>query len=436
MFHFKISKELKEIFRRHTPGLGGLEILKFIGPGFLVTVGFIDPGNWASNMAAGSNYGYGFLWVVTLSTLMLIALQHNAAHLGIATGLCLSEACAKYFNRWASSVILWSAILASISTALAELLGAAIGLKMLLGLPIGIGAVFSAAFVAYMVFSNSYKKLERWIIGFVSLIGLSFLFELSLIHIEWGTAVKSWFVPALPAGSLPILMSVLGAVVMPHNIFLHSEIIQSRQWNLEGEDVIKRQLKYEFTDTLSAMSAGWAINSAMILVAASVFHTHGVQVTELEQAHATLRPILGNLAAAVFGIALLLAGLSSAVTASIAGGSIFSGMFMEPLDLTDTHSRTGVFITLAGALAVIFFLTSPFTGLIWSQIVLSIQLPLTVIPLIMLTSSRLVMGKYANNRYGKALLWAIAAVVVFLNIMLLIETIRPNALKSITSFLR
>jgi len=409
-----------KVFRKHAPVLGALEILKYVGPGFLVTVGFIDPGNWASNMAAGSSYGYSLLWIVTLSTFMLIILQHNAAHLGIATGLCLSEASTHFFKRWISKVFLLTAVFASISTAVAELLGAAIGLQMLFRIPITAGATLSALFSMYMLFSRSYKKLEKWIIVFVSLIGISFLFELSMVRVEWTEALKGWITPSLPSGSLPVVMSVLGAVVMPHNIFLHSEIIQSRQWNLEGEHVIRKQLRLEFMDTLFAMIVGWAINSAMILMAASVFFGTST-VTELPQAQATLRPLLGNAAASIFAVALLLSGFSSSVTAAMAGGSIFAGIFREPFDPSDSHSRTGVMITILGALFLIAFLKNPFQGILWSQIILSIQLPWTILALIVLTSSSRVMGGFANPVSHKILLWTTALVVSLLNVMLLID---------------
>ncbi|MBI5101542.1 MAG: Nramp family divalent metal transporter [Nitrospirae bacterium] len=408
-------------FGRHTPKFGALEILKYIGPGFLVTVGFIDPGNWASNIAAGSRYGYSLLWMVTLSTLMLILLQHNAAHLGIATGLCLSEATTKHMGRPAGRFLLATAVMASVSTALAEILGAAIGLRMLTGLPLSAGAVLSTGLVTYMLMSHGYKKVERWIIGFVSLIGLAFLFELALVKLDMKTVFISWAVPSMPEGSLPIIMSVLGAVVMPHNIYLHSEIIQSRQWNLEGEETIKKQLRFEFADTLFAMLTGWAINSAMIMVAAAVFFTNGITVTELPQAQETLRPLLGDMAAAVFALALLFAGLSSSLTAAMAGGSIFAGIFMEPFNINDSHSRIGIMITLGGGLLAIFFLSDPFQGLIWSQIALSIQLPLTIFSLIYLTSSARVMGKFANTCREKISLWTVAAIVSVLNVMLLIQ---------------
>jgi len=407
--------------QKHSPRLGALEILKYIGPGFLVTVGFIDPGNWAANVAAGSAYGYTLLWIVTLSTVMLIILQHNAAHLGIVSGLCLAEASTKFFGKWTGRILLTSSMLACVSTALAEILGAAIGLNMLFRTPLVIGATLSAVLVVWMLLSNSYRKLEKWIISFVSLIGLSFIFELVVVKLQWSEAFQGWLVPSVPSGSLPIIMSVLGAVVMPHNLYLHSEIIQSRQWNLEGEEVINKQLKFEFADTLTAMIIGWAINSAIILISASVFYSHGIVVTELSQAQATLKPLVGDAAAIIFALALILAGFSSSVTAAMAGGSIFAGMYQEPFDVSDSHSRMGILITIAGGLLLVFFISDPFQGLIWSQIALSIQLPWTIFSLIFLTSSARVMGKYANTKINKIQLWLIFAIVSFFNIMLLLQ---------------
>ena len=238
-----LKKLLNELKRKdHQRYLGGLDFFKYIGPGLLVTVGFIDPGNWASNFAAGSEFGYTLLWVVTLSTVMLIVLQHNVAHLGIVTGLCLSEAAEKYAPRWLSRPILGSAVLASVSTSLAEILGGAIALQMLLGMPIVWGALITTVLVIILLFTNSYKRIERAIIGFVSVIGLSFLYELFLVDIDWNVAARSWVVPSIPEGSLLIIMSVLGAVVMPHNLFLHSEVVQSREYNKGDDRSIRRLL--------------------------------------------------------------------------------------------------------------------------------------------------------------------------------------------------
>ena len=403
--------------------LASLELFRYIGPGFFVTVGFIDPGNWVTNVAAGSQFGYKLLWVVTLSTIILIIVQHNAAHLGIVTGLCLSEAASKFFKPWLRIVMLGSAMIACVATALAELLGAAIGLNMLTGLPLIFGAGISALFSAWMLFSKNYQKLEKWIMGFVSLIGLAFVFEICLADVSWAQTFVGWATPEFPVGAMPVIMGVLGAVVMPHNIFLHSEVIQSRQWNEQGDDVIKKQLKYEFFDTLTGMGAGWAINSAMIIMAAAVFYKQGIVVNDLPQVTKTLEPIFGRASSVVFALGLLFAGLSSSVTAAMAGGSVFAGIFIEPFDINDPHSRIGLAITLIGALAAIMILSDPFKGILWSQIALSLQLPFTIIPLIMLTSSKKVMGGYANRPYGAAVLWIVGLGVIGLNIALLVDLV-------------
>ena len=407
----------------HQHVLGALDIFKYIGPGLLVTVGFIDPGNWASNFAAGSEYGYTLLWVVTLSTIMLIALQHNVAHLGIVTGLCLSEAAVKYSPKWVGRPIVVSAILASISTSLAEILGGAIALQMLFGISIPTGAVLTTVATLIMLFTNSYKKMERAIIGFVSMIGLSFIYELFLVDVHWPSALEGAFVPSVPEGSLMIIMSVLGAVVMPHNLFLHSEIVQSREIHLEGDKRIQHMLKYEFFDTLFSMIVGWAINSAMILLAATTFFAHGQHVEELAQAQAMLHPLLGHNAANIFAIALLLAGISSTITSGMAAGSIFSGLFGESYNAKDTHSIVGIVLSLGIALLLIFFIGDPFKGLIVSQMFLSIQLPFTMFLQISLTSSPRVMGKYANSLPNKLFLYGLAGIVTLLNIWLLIESL-------------
>ena len=406
---------------KHTTNQGTLSFFKYIGPGLLVTVGFIDPGNWASNIAAGSQYGYVLLWMVTLSTVMLIILQHNAAHLGIVTGKCLSEAATENMRPWVKNIVLLTAVGAAISTAMAEILGAAVALNMLFRLPVKVGSLFVLAVILFLQFTNSYKKIEKIIIGFVSLIGLSFLFEIFMVQNDWGAAAVGWVVPSFPRGSMAIIMSVLGAVVMPHNLFLHSEVIQSRQWNLQDESVIQKQLKYEFYDTLLSMIIGWAINSAMILLAAATFFARKTVVTDLAQAEAMLRPLLGNTASVIFAVALLFAGLSSSITAGMAGGSIFAGIFAEPYDIEDSHTKAGILVTMVPAALIIFFIASPFDGLIYSQMLLSVQLPITIFALIYLTSSKKVMGKYANSKTDKILLWGTGLIVTVLNLALLIS---------------
>lgn len=400
------------------------ELLRYIGPGLLVTVGFIDPGNWAANLAAGAEYGYSLLWMVTLSTFMLIVLQHNAAHLGIVTGLCLAEAITRYFPRPLAVPVMLSAFAASAMTSMAEILGGAIALRMLFAVPLPLGATLVAGMVLYLLMFNSYRKIERWIMGFVSLIGLAFLYELALVPDSWlPQAAAGWVVPDIPDGAMLVVMSVLGAVVMPHNLFLHSEIIQSRQWNMEDESVIRKRLDFELADTLLGMITGWAINSAMIILAAAVFWTAGIAVSELEQAGALLKPLLGGSAPVVFALALLFAGVASSVTSAMAGGIMTAGMAGEAYNIKDKHSRMGGAGSLVLGLVCIWMISDPFKGLLLSQMCLSIQLPVTMVALLRLTSSARVMGKYANSVGTNILLITLTAIVTILNIMLFIHMV-------------
>jgi manganese transport protein len=422
-----IFRQLHEHLQQQKSYSGALNALRFLGPGMLVTVGFIDPGNWATNVAAGAQFGYLLLWVITVSTIMLILLQHNAAHLGIVTGSCLAESATQHLPPWLSRPVLGSAVIAAVATAFAEILGGAIALQMLFHLPLKIGAALTTVVSLGLLIWNSYRRLEKLIVGFVSLIGLAFIAEMFLIDTHWVSAAKGWVTPSLPPGSILIVMGVLGAVVMPHNLFLHSEVIQSRQWNIQGESAIASHLKYEWLDTLLSMIVGWMINSAMILLAAATFFKANIAVTSLEQAQEMLRPILGGngpLAATLFAIALLCAGLTASVTAGMAGGSIYAGVFNKHYDIHNRTSRIGVAITLGVAFLAILFVTDSFSALILSQVLLSIQLPFTIVLQIYLTSSRKVMGTHANTPRGKILLWAIAAIVIVLNLILLWNTFR------------
>lgn len=421
MLRTSLLEHIQERFgAQKTGGHGGLEIMRHIGPGLLVTVGFIDPGNWASNMAAGSQFGYSLLWVVTLSTIMLIVLQHNAAHLGIATGMCLAEATSRFLPRLLGRAILGTAYLACIATAMAEVLGGAVALQMLFGLPLRFGCVVVAAASMTMLLTSSYKQAERWIIAFVSVVGLSFLAELAMVEVDWPRAAVSWATPSMPAGSTATVVSILGAVVMPHNLFLHSEIIQSMHFEGRDQKVVEERLRYELLDTLFSMGIGWAINSAMVILAATTFFSRGVVVEDLAAAAATLSPIVGPASSVIFAVALLFAGLSSSVTAGMAAGTVTAGMFGEEYDIHDRHSSIGVALCFAGAVAACLCVEDAFAGLVWSQALLSLQLPVTVFLLIRLTSSRKVMGRYANSRPLTATLVAIGVVVTALDAALLL----------------
>jgi manganese transport protein len=272
-----------------------------------------------------------------------------------------------------------------------------------------------------MLYTDTYRKIEKWIIGFVSIIGFSFMYELSIVNVSWGEALRGLVTVSVPMGSIPIIMSVLGAVVMPGNLFLHSEIIQSRKWNKESPELIKRQLKYEYTDTIFSMLVGWVINCAMIILAAASFYYHQINVTELSQAQSLLKPMLGSGAALIFALALFFSGFSSTITAGMAGGSIVAGMFKEPYDMKNLHTKVGVTAILLLSTISIFFISNPFKGLIYSQMFLSIQLPITICLQIYLTSSKKVMGEYKNSLAGNLLLVIVAMTVISLNIMLFIS---------------
>lgn len=398
------------------------EVFKFIGPGIIVTVGFIDPGNWAANLAAGASYGYELLWVVTLSTIMLILLQHNVAHLGIVRGQCLSECAYEFLPRWLSRFVLSTAGIAAAATALAEFIGVAIALKMLFGIPLVIGSILTAVICTVMLITNSYQKLERIIAGFVSLIALAYVIEMNMVNVDWAAAGIGWVNPSIPNESMLVILSILGAVIMPHNLFLHSEIIQSRQFNTQDPEIMQRQLRYEFLDTLLSMGIGWMINSAMIILAAAVFYAHGVGVTELEQAEELLKPLIGPAAGTIFALALLFAGFASSATAGMAGASIFAGMWGESYNMKDFHSRLGLFLTYVPALGLILFVTDSFQALLVSQMFLSLQLPITIFLQLFMTSSRRVMGQYTNRTFTNIILWGIGIVVTGMNIYLLMAS--------------
>ncbi|MHB9038098.1 MAG: Nramp family divalent metal transporter, partial [Armatimonadota bacterium] len=264
-------------------------------------------------------------------------------------------------------------------------------------------------------------SLEKLIVAFVSAIGFAYLVELYLVKPDWGAAAYHTFVPELSSQSIIVAMAVLGAVVMPHNMYLHSEVIQNRNWKGRSEPETRRLLRFEFLDTLVAMLAGMAINCAMVIVAAAVFHRNGVHVTDLKQASDTLRPLAGNLACVIFGIALLFAGISSSMTAAVAGGTTFSGYLGRETTIESKWFRAGMIITLLPALGIIMLMKDTFQALIISQVCLSVQLPMTMLPLFLLTQSKNVLGSFANRWLETSLMVASGAVIVGLNVLLLVK---------------
>ena len=259
-----------------------------------MTVGFIDPGNWATNVAGGSSFGYSLLWVITMSTLMLILLQNMSARLGIVTGHSLAYNVRRRFSPGWTALMGGSIVVACIATDVAELLGGALGFKLLFGLPLIVGGTITVVLKIALIYTGRYRHIERVIVAFIAIVSLCYLLELALVHPAWGSAARGAFIPHLNLASIAIAIGMMGAVVMPHNLYLHSNVVLNRDLPSD-EEGRHRLIAYEKGDTALAMGLGWLINCAMVVVAAAVFFRHGIVVTSLEQASATLQPLAGSL---------------------------------------------------------------------------------------------------------------------------------------------
>lgn len=397
------------------------EFLRYLGPGFLVTVGFIDPGNWATNIAGGSDFRYQLLWVITLSTVMLILLQNMSARLGIITGRSLASNIRDYFPRWLSNIFGSTIVVACFATDVAELLGGAIGFNLLFGFPIVIGALLTVIIEVVVIVGQRYHQIERMIIAFLAVIAGCYLVELALVDPEWTTLLPKTIIPTVNSQNIYVAMGMLGAVVMPHNIYLHSNVIQHREWH--GDEERKRTLiSFELADTTLAMLMGWLVNSAMIVVAAAVFWRNGLSVVSIEQAAETLRPLAGPLAYVLFAVALLFAGIGSSITSSMAEVNVITGFLGKPEDPKSLLYRAGIFVTAIPAFLVIALKLDSYKVLILSQVALSIQLPFTIIPLIILARSRKVMGNYRSGNFELTAGIIVAAIIIALNGYLLYST--------------
>jgi manganese transport protein len=397
-------------------------LFSFLGPGFLVTVGFIDPGNWATNIEGGSRFGYELLWVITLSTIMLIVIQNMAAKLGIATGKSLAVNIRERFSPPVSAFLGLTIVLACVATDVAELLGGAIGFNLLFGMPLWAGALLTVFFEVFLIVSQRYHRIEAIIMGFLGIIGLCYLLEIVIVKPDWAVLAPSVVIPSVNRGSIYVAMAILGAVVMPHNIFLHSNVIHSRKWGIsEGEKMTL--LRYEKFDTFTAMLMGWVVNSAMIIVAAAVFSRHHIVVDSIEQASTTLKPLAGPLAGFLFAFALVFAGVGSSVTSSMAEVNVITGFLGKPEDPRTLLYKISVFITAIPSFVIILLSMNTFRILIFSQVVLSIQLPFTLIPLLMLCRDHNIMGRLKSSRTEFTAAVIISIIVIALNVYLLYSTL-------------
>lgn len=393
-------------------------LLRFFGPAFIVSVAYMDPGNFGANISAGSRFNYGLLWVVLASNLMAIFVQIISAKLGIVTGRNLPNWCGVLFGRRINWFLLLIAMAAAMATDLAEFLGGALGFYLLFGIPL-VWAGLLTAIVTFAVTGlerYGHRKVEFLIGSLVSVIGVCYVIELFLAKPDWGQVAYHTLVPSLNGRSIMVAVAILGATVMPHVIYLHSQLVQARREN--NGDHIRQHLCNEKIDIAVAMNVAFVINAAMIIVSAAVFHRRGLAVISIEQAHQTLAPLLGRLSSGAFGVALLASGLSSSAVGTMAGQVIMEGFVGLKIPVAARR-----LLTMMPAMIVIGLGCEPISVLVISQVILSFVLPAAIIPLLSITARRDIMGPYANGRWTKLAGWAIAGLIVALNALFLCLTV-------------
>jgi manganese transport protein len=396
-------------------------VLPFLGPAFIACIAYIDPGNFATNIAAGSQFGYTLVWVIVVSNLMAFLIQTLSAKLGVATGRNLPEICRDEFSR-RSSILLWiQAEAIAMATDLAEFLGAAIGFHLLIGTSLLVSTVLTAiaAFGILGLQRFGLRPFEAVIAALVGLIGTCYLAEILFSHPDYGAALKHAVVPEFQ-GSESVLLAVgiIGATVMPHVIYLHSALTQDRIVP-ESEEDVQQLMRYTRLDVIIAMTLAGLINLAMLVMAASTFFHNGLHhVASLETAHQTLKPLLGPAAAALFAIALLGSGLSSSAVGTLAGQVVMQGFIRKQIPVGLRRA-----ITMLPAFVVVAIGVNPTRTLVISQVVLSFGIPFALVPLIRFTSRRDLMGQLVNRRGTTIIAWAVAAVIIGLNAFLLVQTL-------------
>jgi manganese transport protein len=394
-------------------------LLPFLGPAFIASIAYVDPGNFATNIQGGAQFGYELLWVILGSNLMAMLLQALSAKLGIATGKNLAEHCRERFPR-PVVLIMWVLMeLVAMATDLAEFLGAAVALNLLFNLPLWMAGLLTAAitFVILSLERFGFRPLEAVITGFLAVIAFSYVIEMFIGHPDWPAIAHSTFIPHFTnSESILLGAGILGATVMPHAIFLHSALTQGRVVVKKPEQ-LKRLFHFEIIDVVIAMVIASSVNAAMLITAAAAFHAGGQSVGTLQQAYLTLQPLLGRAAGVVFGVALLASGLSSSSVGTMAGQVIMQGFL-------HFHIPPWIrrIVTIIPSLIVIFIGLDPTRTLVISQVVLSFGLPFAVIPLVSFTSNKFLMGGLVNKPFTTLLASLSAALILALNLFLIYQT--------------
>ncbi|ODR81812.1 divalent metal cation transporter [Haladaptatus sp. W1] len=402
------------------------EILSYLGPGFIISVAYMDPGNWATNISGGAKYGPALLWVIVLASFMAMGIQIIAAKLGIATGKGVAQLCRERLPRRVVLVLWAAAELAMIATDMAEIIGAAIGFSLIFHLPLWAGAILAgASSFALLGVRTAHKRGFRWvelvIMSFVAIIALAFVFEMVLAK-PTGGQIASGLAPGIPnTNALYIAIGILGATVMPHSVYLHPYIVQDRRSRLiedEGdtEEVHRRHYILESVDTVVALFGAMFVNAAMLIVAAAALQGTGIET--LNEAYVTLTGVFGANASLAFGIALIAAGLSSSLVATMAGQTVMDGFLDLNINVWIRRS-----VTLAPSLAIVIAGFDPTSVLVASQVALSFELPFVLIPLLWFTREEGIMGSFRNSSRTTGVLGIVIALIIVLNVWLLYSTL-------------
>ncbi len=400
-------------------------LLAFSGPAYLVSVGYMDPGNWATDLEGGARFGYQLIWVILMSNAMAVLLQALSARFGIVTGQDLAQACRKNYPRPVANALWVLCEIAIASCDLAEVLGTAIGINLLFHIPLLYGVIITGAdtLLFLMIQSFGIRKIEAFILTLIATMGTCFAIEIIFAKPDWIEAAKG-FLPILHSNSLYIAIGILGATVMPHNLYLHSALVQTRTV-ADTEEGKKQACKYNLWDTSIALNAAFFVNAAILILSASVFYSRGIIVTEIQQAYQLLAPLLGTAAASLlFAVALIASGQSSTLTGTLAGQIVMEG-FLHIRIRPWVRRLITRFLAIVPAIIVIAIKGegASYALLILSQVILSLQLPFAVIPLIQFTNDKSRMGTFVNKTWVKVLAWSTAAIIVVLNAWLVYQTL-------------
>jgi len=426
----KNTHSLEEVHESVNAGqnvTGWKKVLAFFGPAYMISVGYMDPGNWATDIAGGSQFGYSLIWVLLMSNIMALLLQSLSARLGIVTRRDLAQASRETYPKAINFFLYLLAEVAIAACDLAEVLGMAIGLNLLFKLPMlwGVSITMLDTFLLLFLMNKGIKKMEAFIIGLISIIGLSFLAEMFFAKPDAGEIVKG-LVPSLPnTAALYIAIGIIGATVMPHNLYLHSSLVQTRKFDRSFKG-INQAIRYNLIDSVIALNLAFFVNAAILILAAATFFTNGLhEIADIQDAHKLLEPMLGSSAAVLFALALIAAGQSSTVTGTLAGQIVMEGYLSLRIQPWVRRIITRIVAIAPAFIAIVYFGDSA-TGdlLVLSQVVLSLQLGFAIIPLIHFVSDKSRMNEFAIGPITKAASWIIALVIVGLNVKLVFDEIK------------